>query len=102
MRVDVDEVDRAAAIQRAVRARRESDRAGPHRIARAHPERQAGDVQRRSAAVDGDRMARAADFANRLLEDGHGRALGQEIRAQDICDGLDVRLGDVPAGHTEY
>ena len=94
-RIDVDEVDAGAAIQRAIGRCHKGIRRRPERVAGAEIEREAGDVQRCRRIGYRDRAAAAAIGGHRLLEPGAGLSLGQPVRAQHLGDRLDVLSRDV-------
>src|SRR5262249_31133151 len=96
-RIDVDEIYVGPAVTRAVRACDERRRTRPNEIAGSYAKRQAGDVKRAGAAVHGDRVTRAAHVDDGALEGGHGWTLRQKVRAQNLNDSLDVRVGDLLA-----
>ncbi len=93
-RIDVDEIDLRAAIERAVGGGDEGDRGGPEPVAGAEAQRQAGDVQGRGGAVDRHGMRGPAIAGHALLEARHHRPLGQQVGAQHRNDGFDVVRGD--------
>ena len=99
--VDIDEVDVGTAIEGRVGACHERQRAGPDAVARTDAQGQAGKMERARRAVRRNAVFRAATGCDGFLEGGNDRALGQEVRPEDLDDGLDVGLADrlAPVGY---
>jgi hypothetical protein len=101
-RIDVDEIDLRAAVERAVGRGEKAVRARPDARTRTDPECEAGDVQARGRAAHADRVRHLLPRSERLLERRTLWALRDQLRAQDPADGLDVCFGDVlPAVRNE-
>ena len=87
-RDDLREHRRRAAVQGRGGGRGERERRHDHLVARADPRGEVGEVQRRRAARDGDRVARAEVLGELLLEGGCARAEREPARAQRLGDRL--------------
>ncbi len=89
-RDDLGEHRRRAAIHHRGGGRRERKRGHDHLVAGADASGQVGEVQRRGAAGERDRVTRAELRRERLLERGGAGAERQPARAQRLRDRLEV------------
>ena len=92
--VDIDKIDIRAAVERAVGRGGEGDGRGPQHIARAQPERKAGQMQGGSGAVYRHGMRGAAIGFQAAFKGRHLRALGEKVGLEDGKDGVDIVLGN--------
>ena len=98
LRVDVDEHRRRARERDDVRGRGERVRGNDHLVAGPDPEREHGEVERRGARRDGDRVLDAARARELGLELGHLRAHRQLAGLEHLGDLGELLLADVRPG----
>ena len=96
-RVDIDEIHRGAAVERAVGAGDKGVGHRPQHIARPQPQRHAGDVQGGGGRIHRHRMLGADMAGHRRFKPRDQRALRQEVRAQHGHDRGDILVRDVLA-----
>ena len=95
--IDIDEIDRCAAIKRAIGRGDETDRAGPDPAARTYAHGKTRDVQRGGGVRQRHGVGHLVTRGERLFEPFDRRPLSQEIGCQDLDYGIDVRLFDLLA-----
>ena len=96
--LNVDEHGRRAAVPHGVRGRDERMTDRDDLVARLHPNRQQGQVQRGRAVRHGAGMLRAHSSAELPLERRHLGTLGQPARLNHSGDGVDFGLAEERLG----